>query len=71
MSAQHPRAGAKRRAALRVLLLILRGLAVPVLCVAGLIAGLVIGYSYVGNQPVEEVFSLKTWKHLIDLIFAV
>ncbi|WP_248929395.1 DNA-directed RNA polymerase subunit beta [Paenibacillus hamazuiensis] len=45
-------------------------LLVPVLCVAGLIGGLMIGYVYIGGQPVPEVFQMETWKHMVDLVFA-
>jgi hypothetical protein len=34
-----------------------------------LIFGLMIGYSVIGHEPVFEVFSFSTWKHLFDLVF--
>lgn len=55
---------------LRIIWLILKALFVPVLCLGGLAAGLVLGYTYVGGQPASEIFDMGTWKHLYDLIFA-
>lgn len=52
------------------LLLALRFLLVPALCLAGLAVGLVIGYVYIGEQPMEDVWNLETWKHIFDLVFA-
>ncbi|GIP35574.1 DNA-directed RNA polymerase subunit beta [Paenibacillus sp. J2TS4] len=51
------------------LLRFLRILLVPILCVAALFAGLVIGYVYVGKEPLSEVWSIETWRHLFDLMF--
>jgi len=45
-------------------------LIIPVLCVAALIVGLAIGFSVLGDRPVSEVFDVKTWKHMYDLVFA-
>ena len=63
-----PRAAASRLA--KGLLLALRILLVPALCLAGLAVGLVIGYVYIGDRPMEDVWSLDTWKHIYDLVFA-
>lgn len=43
---------------------------IPFLLLLSLIIGLAIGYSVIGKQPVSEVFSLQTYKHMYDLIFA-
>ncbi|MFC4599716.1 DNA-directed RNA polymerase subunit beta [Cohnella hongkongensis] len=45
-------------------------LIIPVLCIAALIVGLAIGFSVLGDRPVSEVFDIKTWKHMYDLVFA-
>lgn len=34
------------------------------------VLGLAVGYSVLGNSPVEEVFDWATWKHVWDLVFA-
>ncbi|MGD8190321.1 DNA-directed RNA polymerase subunit beta [Brevibacillus ginsengisoli] len=43
---------------------------VPFLLLFSLVVGLAIGYSVIGKQPVSEVLSLQTYKHMYDLIFA-
>lgn len=43
---------------------------IPVLCIIALVVGLIIGYSYLGDEEAADVFQLETWKHLLDLIFA-
>ncbi|TBL73079.1 DNA-directed RNA polymerase subunit beta [Paenibacillus thalictri] len=43
---------------------------VPVLCAMALVAGLYIGYVYMGGQQISDVFELQTWKHMVDLVFA-
>ncbi len=45
-------------------------LLIPLLLFLSLVIGLVIGYSVIGKQPVSEVFSIQTYKHMYDLIFA-
>lgn len=54
----------------QMLLWILRKGIVPIIMVIMLVAGLYIGYAVVGKQPVGEVFSWATWRHLYDLVFA-
>ncbi|MEB3102493.1 DNA-directed RNA polymerase subunit beta [Ferviditalea candida] len=44
--------------------------AVPLLSVAALLVGLIIGYSYLGGQNAGEILRYSTWKHLYDLVFA-
>jgi hypothetical protein len=34
-----------------------------------LLGGLITGYSIVGDGAVLDVFNLKTWKHMYDLVF--
>lgn len=43
---------------------------VPVLCLLALFVGLVTGYVYLGKQPLYEVWSMQTWQHIYDLVFA-
>ncbi|MFC7751178.1 DNA-directed RNA polymerase subunit beta [Paenibacillus thermoaerophilus] len=50
--------------------MVLRTLLIPLLCLTALIAGLLIGYAVVGDQPAGDVFKWGTWQHLFDLIFA-
>jgi hypothetical protein len=45
-------------------------LIVPFLLFFSLMIGLIIGYSVIGDQPASEVFDLKTYKHMYDLIFS-
>ncbi|UFJ40138.1 DNA-directed RNA polymerase subunit beta [Brevibacillus humidisoli] len=56
------------RANKRVLLLT-RVLLIPGLLFLSLIVGLMIGYSVLGDRPVSEVFDLRTFTHMYDLIF--
>lgn len=34
------------------------------------IAGLVFGYSIIGDGKANEVFDLRMWKHLYDLVYS-
>lgn len=70
MPDQNPRKVQSRPSWARILWIIIKNLFVPVLCIGGLIFGLLIGYTYVGGQPASEVFMIETWKHLYDLVFA-
>jgi hypothetical protein len=45
-------------------------LVVLFLCAVGLVAGMAIGYSYIGHQPLSDVWKRETWQHVYDLIFA-
>ncbi|WP_378126593.1 DNA-directed RNA polymerase subunit beta [Cohnella boryungensis] len=54
----------------RIVWMSVKLLIIPVLCIAALIVGLAIGFSVLGDRPVSEVFDLKTWKHMYDLVFA-
>jgi len=40
------------------------------LCLVGLVAGMAIGYAYIGDQPMSDVWKRETWQHVYDLIFA-
>lgn len=53
----------------RITLRILRLLLVPILCVVALISGLILGYVYIGDQEMSEVWKIDTWKHVFDLMF--
>lgn len=55
---------------LKVFLRVLRILLVPILCIAALYVGLMIGYVYIGGQDAAEVMQWNTWKHLYDLVFS-
>lgn len=55
---------------LLIILRMIRILLVPALCIAALYAGLRIGYVHLGEQNPEDIFDVRTWKHLFDLIFA-
>lgn len=55
---------------LRVILVTLRVLLVPALCLAALFIGLTIGYATLGGGDASDVFQIATWKHLYDLVFA-
>lgn len=54
----------------KITLMILKYARFPILCLLALIVGLWLGYSKIGNQPAGEIFDLRTWKHLYDLVFA-
>ncbi|WP_052339841.1 DNA-directed RNA polymerase subunit beta [Gorillibacterium massiliense] len=56
----------KRHPVLRVL----RFLIVPLLCLIALGAGLVVGYTYIGDHPMSDVWHWETWKHVWDLVYA-
>lgn len=43
---------------------------VPVIMIVMLIAGLYIGYVYLGKASKDDVFEWSTWQHLYNLIFA-
>jgi len=49
--------------------LLLRIMLVPFLLFIALLAGLITGYSIIGNGPALDVFDLETWKHMYDLVF--
>lgn len=49
---------------------VLRFFLVPFLCLSALFGGLVIGYVYLGEQPLSDVWNIETWKHVFDLVFA-
>lgn len=53
----------------RILLTIGKILLVPMLCVTAIIAGMIIGYVYVGNEELSDVFKFDTWRHLFDLVY--
>lgn len=54
----------------RIVYQTLRIVIVPVLAIAALLAGLAIGYVYLGGQPMDEVWRVETWKHVYDLVFS-
>ncbi|SMO66714.1 DNA-directed RNA polymerase subunit beta [Melghirimyces algeriensis] len=41
----------------------------PLLAVAALVGGILIGYSVIGEDPVGEVFDLDMWEHIYNLIY--
>jgi len=48
----------------------LRILFVPLMCLAALIAGLYVGYVTIGGQDPSEIWNIRTWKHVFDLMFS-
>ncbi|MFT9849102.1 DNA-directed RNA polymerase subunit beta [Aneurinibacillus sp. REN35] len=57
---------AKRRGGMPLLLKIML---VPFLLFIALLAGLIAGYSIVGNGSALDVFDMNTWKHMYNLVF--
>ncbi|QYY44690.1 DNA-directed RNA polymerase subunit beta [Aneurinibacillus thermoaerophilus] len=49
--------------------LLLKITLVPFLLFIALLAGLITGYSILGDGNAFEVFDIKTWKHMYDLVF--
>jgi len=47
-----------------------RILFVPLMCLAALIAGLYVGYVTIGGQDPSEIWNIRTWKHVFDLMFS-
>ncbi|MDF2958991.1 MAG: hypothetical protein K0S39_726 [Paenibacillus sp.] len=54
----------------RTIWLVVQWVGIPVLSLAALAVGLVIGYVYLGKRPMEEVYEVETWRHIYDLVFA-
>lgn len=52
------------------LIRVIKYLVIPFLCLFALFGGLIIGYVYIGNQDMADVFKWDTWKHVYDLVFA-
>lgn len=59
-----------RKRWVRYVLAAMKQLAIPVLCVLALLAGLIAGYVVLGGQPLSDVWKIGTWKHVFDLVFA-
>lgn len=53
----------------KIMMKISRILLVPVLCFIAIVGGMIIGYAYIGDGAMSEVFQRSTWQHLFDLIF--
>lgn len=45
-----------------------KALIITGLLFSSLIFGMMIGYSFIGNGPIGDVFSFSAWKHILDLI---
>ncbi|WP_042170149.1 DNA-directed RNA polymerase subunit beta [Paenibacillus gorillae] len=60
----------QRSTGARITLWLLRKSIVPIIMVIMLVAGLYIGYTVLGKQPGDEVFSWGTWQHMYDLVFS-
>jgi len=60
----------RKKSWVRILLAVLRFFLIPCLCLIALYVGLVIGYVDLGKQNYAEIFTLKTWKHVYDLVFS-
>ncbi|GGE05060.1 hypothetical protein GCM10011571_02660 [Marinithermofilum abyssi] len=41
----------------------------PLICLIALIAGLILGYSIIGDQPIGDLFTRNLWEHLYNLIY--
>ncbi|WEK53942.1 MAG: DNA-directed RNA polymerase subunit beta [Candidatus Cohnella colombiensis] len=54
----------------RVIWTSIKILTIPLVCIIAIIVGLAIGYSVLGKQPLSDVFDIRTWKHMYDLVFA-
>ena len=50
--------------------LLVRMMLVPFLLFVALLAGAITGYSILGKGSAADVFDLKTWKHMYDLVFS-
>lgn len=50
--------------------LLARMMLVPFLLFVALLAGAITGYSILGKGSAADVFDLKTWKHMYDLVFS-
>lgn len=49
---------------------LLKILWVPALLAVMLLIGLIIGHSVLGEQPVANVFDIKMWEHLYNLVYS-
>jgi hypothetical protein len=54
----------------KVIIKIIKILWIPVFCIAALFGGLIIGYVYIGDKELADVFKWDTWKHVYDLVFS-
>lgn len=43
---------------------------IPLLLIAALAGGLVVGYVILGKREFSDVLQWSTWKHVYDLVFA-
>jgi hypothetical protein len=59
-----------RRKKRRRIFVLMQWIGIPLLCLAALAAGLVIGYVYIGKRPMDDVYEINTWRHLYDLVFS-
>lgn len=65
-----PKGRSKATLWLRRFWAVFRHFLVPLLCVLGLFAGMIIGYVVIGDQPFSEAWKIETWKHVFDLVFS-
>lgn len=49
--------------------LLLKVMLIPFLLFIALLAGLIAGYSIIGNGSALDVFDINTWKHMYNLVF--
>ncbi len=63
-----PNKGKRRRK--KIIQLVTWYTLVPLILVGTLFIGLGIGYTQIGKEPLEEIFNMQTWRHMMDLIFA-
>jgi hypothetical protein len=53
----------------KVIFFISKWLFILICLLFSVILGLVVGYSVIGDGETVEVFDLRTWKHVFDLVF--
>jgi hypothetical protein len=53
----------------RITLKISRWLLVPTLSIIAIIAGMLIGFVYVGGQSLSDAMQWSSWRHVYDLVF--
>ncbi|UUZ82604.1 DNA-directed RNA polymerase subunit beta [Paenibacillus sp. P26] len=70
MSEPPKKAPAERKRWKQVVTGIIRWTWIPAACAAALLAGLAVGYVYIGKQSASDIFHFSTWRHVYDLIFS-
>lgn len=55
----------------KVLIFIAKWMFIFMCLIVSGIAGLIVGYSVIGEGSIAEVFDFRTWKHVYDLVFKI